>query len=78
MFFIEVHRPWKLFFDGVARQGKTGASIILITLEEEEVLPYAFTQIENCSNNVAEYRALIMGLAIAIKLKINQLKVFVH
>ena len=61
MFFIEVLRPWKLFFDGAARKDGAGAGVILVT-PKEKVLPYAFTLVENCSNNVAEYQALAMGL----------------
>ena len=61
MLFIEVPRPWKLFFDGAARKDGVGAGVILVTLEEE-VLPYTFTLVENCSNNVVEYQALAMGL----------------
>ncbi|KAL0418920.1 UNVERIFIED_CONTAM: hypothetical protein Sradi_1305500 [Sesamum radiatum] len=41
-----------------------------------EVLPYAFTLTENCSNNVAEYQALILGLEIAIDAKQLPLKVY--
>ena len=64
-----------MFFDGAAQKDGAGAGVILIT-PEEEVLPYAFTLIENCSNNVAEYQALMMGLEMTIELKITRLKVF--
>ena len=64
-----------MFFDGAARKDGVGASIILVTLEEE-VLPYAFALTKNCSNNVAEYHALMMGLEMAIELKITSLKMF--
>ena len=39
------------------------------------MLPFVFTLTENCSNNVAEYQALIIGLEMAIDLKITQFKV---
>ena len=64
-----------MFFDGAARKDGAGAGVILVT-PEEEVLPYAFTLTENCSKNVAEYQALMMGLEMAIELKITRLKVF--
>ena len=73
--FIEMPRSWKLFFDGATRKDGAGAGVILVT-PEEEVLPYAFTFTENCSNNVAEYQALMMGLEMAIELKITRLKMF--
>ena len=75
MLFIEVPRPWKLFFDRAARKDGAGAGVILVT-PEEEVLPYAFTLVENCSNNVAEYQALAMGLEMAMELNITRLKAF--
>ena len=75
MLFIEVPRPWKLFFDGAARKDGARVGVIFVTLEEE-ILPYAFTLTKNCSNNMAEYQALMMGLEIAIELKITRLKVF--
>ena len=75
MLFIEVPRPWKLFFDGAAQKDGVGAGVILVTLEEK-VLPYAFTLVENCSNYVAEYQALAMGLEMAMELNITRLKVF--
>ncbi|GAA0138811.1 hypothetical protein LIER_00484 [Lithospermum erythrorhizon] len=42
----------------------------------DEVLPYSFSLSQNCSNNVAEYRALILGLEAATDLDINQLKIY--
>ncbi|XP_021301215.1 uncharacterized protein LOC110429449 [Herrania umbratica] len=57
--YIEIPNPWELYFDGAAQQDEAGAGVIFIT-PEGEVLPCAFTLIENCSNNVAEYQALIM------------------
>ena len=73
--FIELPRPWKLFFDGAARKDGARAGVILVT-PEEEVLPYAFSLIENCSNNVAKYQALMIGLEMEIELKITRLKMF--
>ena len=67
--FIEVPRPWKLFFDGAAQKDGARAGVILVT-PEEEVLLYAFTFVENCSNNVAEYQLKVFGDS---KLIINQL-----
>ncbi|XP_017978221.1 PREDICTED: uncharacterized protein LOC108662400 [Theobroma cacao] len=72
---IEIPRPWKLYFNGAARQDGVGAGVIFIT-PEGEVLPYAFTLIKNCSNNVAEYQALIIGLEMAVDMQITQLKWF--
>jgi len=40
------------------------------------LIPYSFSLIEICSNNVAEYEAFIIGLELALKMRINQLEVF--
>ncbi|KAI3472881.1 hypothetical protein Pfo_031056 [Paulownia fortunei] len=50
--------------------GGSGAGVVFI-ISDGEVLPYSFTLTQNCSNNVAEYQALILGLKMAID--INQL-----
>ena len=64
-----------MFFDGATRKNGAGAGVILVTLKEE-LLPYAFTLTENCSDNVAEYQALMTGLEMVIELKITRLKVY--
>ncbi|KAK4407892.1 hypothetical protein Sango_0370200 [Sesamum angolense] len=72
---IEVKPPRKTYFDGASHKEGVGAGVVLVT-SEGEVLPYAFTLTENCSNNVAEYQALILGLGIAIDAKQLPLKVY--
>ncbi|KAH6801009.1 hypothetical protein C2S52_001473 [Perilla frutescens var. hirtella] len=72
---IEVLPPWKMYFDGASHREGAGAGVVFIT-PEEEVLPYSFTLTENCSNNVAEYQALILGLEMAMDAKRLQIKVY--
>ncbi|XP_031124370.1 uncharacterized protein LOC116027084 [Ipomoea triloba] len=72
---IEVLPPWKMYFDGAAHRGGAGAGVVFIT-PEGEVLPYSFTLTEPCSNNVAEYQALILGLEIAVDMK--QLRINIY
>ncbi|XP_031116903.1 uncharacterized protein LOC116020573 [Ipomoea triloba] len=72
---IEVLPPWKMYFDRVAHRGGAGAGVVFIT-PEGEVLPYSFTLTEQCSNNVAEYQALILGLEIAVDMK--QLRINIY
>ncbi|CAL2238581.1 unnamed protein product [Prunus armeniaca] len=55
----------RMFFDGSARIDGAGAGVVFISLERY-VLPYSFFLSELCSNNVAEYQALIMSLQMAI------------
>ena len=57
-------KSWIMFFDGASR--KTGAGVgIVFTSPEKHMLPYSFTLSELCSNNVAEYQALIIDLQMA-------------
>ena len=62
---IEVQIPWKMYFDGAAHRGGAGAVVVFIT-SQEEILPFSFTLKQCCSNNVAEYQALILGLEMVI------------
>ena len=72
---VEMSQPWKMFFDGVAQRDGAGARVVFVT-PEGDILPYSFTLIKCCSNNVAEYQALILGLDMAMDLKTIRLEVF--
>ncbi|KAL0391188.1 UNVERIFIED_CONTAM: hypothetical protein Scaly_0475900 [Sesamum calycinum] len=72
---IEVTPPWKTYFDGTSHKEGAGAGVVFVT-SKGEVLPYAFTLTENCSNNIAKYQTLILGLEIAIDAKQLPLKVY--
>ena len=64
-----------MFFDRAARHNGAGTGLVFVS-PEGEVLPFAFNLKELCSNNVAEYQALIFGLEKAINMKISSLKIF--
>ena len=57
---------WQMFFDGASRTGSKGKIIVRVGLvfvsPNDHVLTHAFTLTEPCSNNVAEYKALLIGL----------------
>ena len=57
-----------MFFDG------TGVGIVFIS-PQRQILPYSFILSERCSNNVAEYQALIIGLQMVIEMKITSLEI---
>ncbi|XP_019235749.1 PREDICTED: uncharacterized protein LOC109216075 [Nicotiana attenuata] len=63
-----------MFFDGSARRNSTGAGVVLIS-PERQVLPFSFVVDETCSNKAAEYQALIVGLEMALEMKILQLEI---
>ncbi|XP_059310872.1 uncharacterized protein LOC132062290 [Lycium ferocissimum] len=65
---VEIQSPWKMYFDGAAQRDGAGAGVVFVT-PQGEVLPYSFTLTQRCSNNVAEYQALILGLEMAVDMK---------
>ncbi|XP_059281324.1 uncharacterized protein LOC132035018 [Lycium ferocissimum] len=64
-----------MYFDGVAQRDEAGAGVVFVT-PQGEVLPYSFILTQRCSNNVAEYQALILILEMAVDMKQLQLQVF--
>ena len=54
-----------MFFGGSARRDRAGAGVVLIPAEQI-ILPFSFVIGETCSNNVAEYQDLIVGLEIVL------------
>ena len=57
---------WRIFFNSASRTGPTckiiiGVGVIFVS-PENHVLPRAFSLREPCSNNVAEYNTLLIGL----------------
>jgi len=71
---------WQLLFDGASRtspQGHVieGVGVVLVSLQNY-VIPRAFSLTEPCSNNVAEYIVLLIGMQIAddSKLIVNQVR----
>ncbi|KAA0042068.1 uncharacterized protein E5676_scaffold306G003230 [Cucumis melo var. makuwa] len=61
---------WKL-----SRRSGAGAGIVLISLEKY-MLPYSFALAEQCSNNVAEYQALIIGLQMALEIGVSLIEIY--
>ncbi|XP_070005963.1 uncharacterized protein [Nicotiana sylvestris] len=64
-----------MYFDGAVHRGKAGAGVVFVT-SQGKVFPYSFTLTQLCSNNVAEYQSLILGLEMAVDMKQLQLQVF--
>ena len=66
---------WKMHFDDANSRHGAGAGIVLISLAREETI-HSFRLEFDCTNNVAEYEALLLGLEIARDMKIRCLSVF--
>ena len=75
VFYVEVMPPWMMFFDGAARREGEGAGVVFVSLQRQ-ILLYSFLLSELCSNNIAEYQALIIDLQMAIEMGISQLEIF--
>ncbi|CAL8087444.1 unnamed protein product [Prunus armeniaca] len=58
---------WQLYFDRPARRNRVGAGLVFIT-QSRGLIPYSFSLLALCSNNVAEYKAFIIGLKIALEM----------
>ena len=75
---------WRLYFDGVSSikltlmsqipQIKVGIGLVFVT-PEGGILIYALSLTEPCTNNEAEYEALIAGLELAIKMGIQDIRI---
>ena len=72
---------WQIFFDGASRIGSKGKIIagvgVIFDSSENHALPRAFSLTESCSNNVAEYNALIIGLQFTKQMGYGTLKLMV-
>ncbi|XP_020250069.1 uncharacterized protein LOC109827477 [Asparagus officinalis] len=71
---------WQLYFDGAARASPTspvitGVGVVFIS-PQNHVLPRAVSLTDPCSNNVAEYNALLISLDIAKQLGVKHLEVY--
>jgi len=71
---------WQLFFDGASRTGPQGHVIagvgVVLVSPQNYVIPRAFSLTEPCSNNVAEYNALLIGMQIAGEIGVKNLEAY--
>jgi len=71
---------WQLFFDGASRtniEGNiiAGVGVVLIT-PHNYVIPNAFSLMESCSNNVAEYNVLLIKMQLAEEIGVKNLEAY--
>ena len=63
-----------MFFNGATWHD--GAEVRVVLVYPKSIFPYSFTLNKLCSNNVAEYQALILGLQMATGMGIKDLYVY--
>ena len=66
---------WKMYFDGALNALGCGIRVMLISPKGNHCLFTAKLSFE-CTNNVAEYEACVLGLQAAIEKKIKRLNVY--
>ncbi|XP_059650003.1 uncharacterized protein LOC132295729 [Cornus florida] len=67
--------PWILMFDGSSTADGAGAGIVIISPAGRKA-SFSFFLDFKCSNNQAEYEALIIGLEILIEMAVRDVKIF--
>ena len=72
---------WQMFFDGASQIVPKGTIIagvgVVFISPQNYILPRAFSLTESCSNNVAEYNALLIGLQLAHGMGVRYLEAYV-
>ena len=67
--------PWTMYFDRSHAKSMAGAELIIISPDGK--ITRCVCKLDfKCSNNQAEYEALIIGLGILIELKVQFIKIF--
>ncbi|KAA3481162.1 RNA-directed DNA polymerase (Reverse transcriptase), Ribonuclease H [Gossypium australe] len=68
-------RPWKLNFNGASNAMGNGIGAVLVSPNGDHY-PFTCKLDFDCTNNMAEYKACIMGIRAAMELKIRVLEVY--
>src|SRR5438270_12436998 len=71
---------WQMYFDGASRTIPraglvVGVGIVFIS-PRNHVIPRAFSLTKPCTNNFAEYNALLIGLQLAHQLEVRNLQAY--
>jgi len=71
---------WQMLFDGASRTDPksriiAGVGVVFIS-PQNHVLSQAFSLTEPCSNNIAKYNALIIGLQLAYEIGVRYLEAY--
>ena len=71
---------WQLFFNGASRMGSKGNTVagvgVVLVSPQNYVFPRAFSLTELCSNNVAEYNSMLIGIQLAEEIGVKHLEAY--
>ncbi|XP_060170692.1 uncharacterized protein LOC132601631 [Lycium barbarum] len=73
-YIAESYPGWRMFFDGAVNFKGSGIGAVLVS-ESGQHYPVAAKLRFKCTNNIAEYKACIMGLRLALDMNIQELLV---
>ena len=66
---------WKLYFDGAANSTRNGVGVVLVSPKGQQI-PISVKLNFDCTDNVIEYEACIVGLHVALEFSAYDLSVF--
>ena len=66
---------WKLYFDGATNSARNGVGAVLVSPKGQQI-PISVKLNFDCTNNVTEYEACIVGLQVALEFHAYDLSVF--
>jgi len=71
---------WQLFFDGTSRMGPIRDIVarvwVVLLSSQNYVIAHAFSLTESCSNNIAEYNALLIGMQLIEEIGVKNFEAY--
>ncbi|KAK2985428.1 hypothetical protein RJ640_006066 [Escallonia rubra] len=82
----EIKKGWEMYFDGASKNpdgekqndqknNQSGIGIVFVT-QKGGIILHSFSLTEGCSNNEAEYEAIIMELELSLEVSIDDLTIY--
>ena len=72
----DLSAAWVMYFDGSKRTEGAGAGVILVSPKGDKMKYILWMTFQNCSNNEAEYEALLHGMKMAKACRVTRLTIF--
>ncbi|KAG9458986.1 hypothetical protein H6P81_003494 [Aristolochia fimbriata] len=64
-----------MYFNSVVRRNGAGVGVLFVS-PRKDLLLYSFVLTQNCSNNEAEYQAILFELDMPVEMKLPQLNIY--